>query len=160
MVPRKVFGAPQPETEYRQRPSAYGIAFDGRDRAAVVFCEGKGFFLLGGGMEPGESEAECIRREALEETGRAAAVGEKVCVGEEYTVDRRGRPFHPIGHVYLVELGEQTAEPAETDHSLVWMTAEEFQRTTFLRYQAWAVGMAREAFQKRQRAKGVLAREE
>ena len=147
----RAFGAPQPGVEYRDRQAAYGIAFDGAGNAAVVYCEGYGCFLLGGGIEHGESEAECIRREALEETGYAVTVGEKVCVGEEYTVGKRGEPFHPIGHVYLVELGEQTAGPAETDHILTWMPIEEFQKTTFMRYQSWAVELAWELYQKRQK---------
>ena len=150
---RKVFGEPQPGLAYRDRLGAYGIAFDGRGRAAVVYCERKGFFLLGGGMEPGESEADCVRREALEETGRAVAVGEKVCVGEEYTTDLSGRPYHPSGHVYLAELGEKAAEPAEKDHRLVWLPVEEFQKTTFLRYQAWAMGAAWELYKKLQKEK-------
>ena len=62
----KVFGAPRPGIEYRDRPGAYGIAFDGQGRAAVISCAGYGRFLLGGGMEPGESEVECLRREAME----------------------------------------------------------------------------------------------
>ena len=147
----RAFGAPRPGLTYWDRPSAYGIAFDGAGRAAVVYCERKGFFLLGGGMEPGESEGDCIRREALEETGYAVVVGEKVCVGEEYTVLPTGRPFHPIGHVYLARLGERTAAPVETDHVLTWLPVEEFQRSTFLRYQSWAMGMAWELYQKRQK---------
>lgn len=147
----QVFGAPHAEVEYRHRPSAYGIAFDGKGRAAVVYCERKGFFLLGGGMDPGESEEECIRREALEETGYAVTVGEKVCIGEEYTTDLKGRPFHPVGHIYLIRMGEKVREPVESDHILTWLPVEEFQRTTFLRYQAWAMGVAWEVYQKRQR---------
>ena len=38
----RVFGQPQPRVEYRDRPGAYGIAFDGRGRAAVVYSERKG----------------------------------------------------------------------------------------------------------------------
>ena len=38
---RKVFGEPQPGLAYRDRLGAYGIAFDGRGRAAVVYCERK-----------------------------------------------------------------------------------------------------------------------
>lgn len=95
----KVFGAPQPGSDYWDRPSAYGIAFDGQGRAAVVYCERKGYFLLGGGMDPGETEEDCIRREALEEAGLAVTIVEKVCAGEEYTTTKDGRPFHPIGHV-------------------------------------------------------------
>ena len=104
-------------------------------------------------MEPGESEADCVRREALEETGRAVTVREKACVGEEYTTDLSGRPYHPTGHVYLAELGEKTAEPSEKDHRLVWLSVEEFQKTTFLRYQAWAMGAAWELYKKLQKEK-------
>ena len=149
----RVFGQPQPGVEYRDRPGAYGIAFDGRGRAAVVYSERKGFFLLGGGMEPGESEADCVRREALEEAGRCVTVREKACVGKEYTTDLSGRPYHPTGHVYLAELGEKTAEPSEKDHRLVWLPVEEFQKTTFLRYQAWAMGAAWELYKKLQKEK-------
>lgn len=150
----RVFGAPRPGVEYRDRPGAYGIAFDGQGCAAVVCCEGKGYFLLGGGIDPGESEAECIRREALEETGYTVAVGEKVCVGEEFTVTRQGEPFHPIGHVYLIQLGEKTSEPVETDHYLTWLPVEEFQKRTFLRFQSWAMGAAWTLYQKRREDAG------
>ena len=142
---RKVFGTPRPGAEYLDRPSAYGIAFDEQGRAAAVYSERKGYFLLGGGMEPGETEEDCIRREALEEIGFAITVGEKVCIGEEYTTDLKDLPFHPIGHVYLNKLGEKAVEPAEPDHILTWMPVEEFQRVTFMHYQSWAMGMAWEA---------------
>jgi 8-oxo-dGTP diphosphatase len=149
----KVFGAPQSGVAYRDRSGAYGIAFDGAGKAAVVSCERKGCFLLGGGIEPGESEAECIRREALEETGYAVTIGEKVCIGEEYITDLKGRPCHPTGHVYLIELGEKAAPPVESDHILTWMPIEEFKSATFMRYQAWAMEMAWELYQKRQKEK-------
>ena len=132
----KVFGAPQPGVAYRSRPGAYGIAFDGQGWAAVVCSARKGCFLLGGGINPGEDESDCIRREALEETGYAVMGGEKVCVGEEYTTDLNGLPYHPIGHVYLLELGKQVSQPVEGDHVLPWMPVEEFQKTTFLSCQS------------------------
>lgn len=149
----RVFGTPQPGLKYLDRPGAYGVAFDGQGNAAVVYCERKGYFLLGGGMEPGESGEDCICREALEETGYAVTVGGKICVGEEYTTDLKGQHFHPIGHVYLVELGEKTLKPVETDHHLTWLPVEEFQRKTFLRYQAWAMGVAWELYKNQQKEK-------
>lgn len=93
----KVFGAPEPGVTYRDRPGAYGIAFDGQGRAAVVHCEGYGYFLLGGEIEQGESEEECICREALEELGYSVTVKQKVCSSEGYTTARRtGEPMRPI----------------------------------------------------------------
>ena len=82
----RVFGAPRPGVDYGARPGAYGVAFDGAGRAGMVFvhfADSSVYILLGGGIEPGESEAECLRREVMEEIGYPATVGEKVCVGEE-----------------------------------------------------------------------------
>lgn len=145
----KVFGEPQPGVEYRARPGAYGVAFDREGRAGMVFVERSVRILLGGGIEPGESEEECVRREIMEEIGWSAAVIEKVCIGEEYTFMRREKlPFHPIGHIYLVELLEKLAE-SEPGHELVWLPVEECREKMALAYQAWAVETAWEIYNKR-----------
>lgn len=139
----RVFGAPQPGLAYRIRPGAYGVAFDRQGNAAMVYCREKGYFLLGGGIEPGESEEACLRREALEEAGLSVALGDKICIGEEYVPnDTEGRPLHPVGHVYLMELGERIAEPVEPDHSLVWLPVDQCREKMFLHFQAWAVETA------------------
>ena len=148
----RVFGTPQPGVEYRNRPGAYGIAFDGQGRAAVVSCGQYGYFLLGGGIKPGESEAECIQREALEETGYAVTVGEKVCSSEGYITTRQtGEPIHPIQQIYLIELGERVAQPQEDDHILTWVPVEEFCRDTYLEFQAWSMKMAWEIYKRNAR---------
>ena len=149
----KIFGAPEPGVTYRDRPGAYGVAFDGQGRAAVVCNPRKGCFLLGGGMEPGEDELACLRREVLEETGRTITIGEKVCVGEEYAADLRGLPFHPIGYIYLIELGDQISRPVETDHVLTWMPVDAFENATLLRYQSWALEMAWKHYNKLRKEK-------
>ena len=138
---------PEPGVVYQARPGAYGIAFDGQGRAAMLFVEHSVRILLGGGIEPGESEEECIRREIMEEIGYSATVMEKMCVGEEYTLTRREkRPFHPIGHIYLMELGEKLAE-GEPGRELVWIPVEECREKMILSYQAWAVETAWEVYQ-------------
>jgi len=149
----RVVGAPEPGISYRDRAGAYGIAFDDRGRAAVVHSRKKGYFLLGGGIDPGESEEACLRREILEETGLTAAIGRKVAVGEEYTADLRGAPYHPTGHVYLIELGERAAPPTERDHVLIWMDVTEFCQKTVLKYQAWAMETAWAEYQKQEHQK-------
>lgn len=145
----KIFGAPQPGVSYSARPGAYGIAFDGQGRAALVLVENSVRVLLGGGIEAGESEDDCLRREIMEEIGYSAVVREKVCVGEEYTFTRRsGRPFHPIGHIYLVDFGEKLAE-GEEGHELIWLPVEECREKMALPYQAWAVETAWKVYHKR-----------
>ena len=150
----RVFGAPRPGVDYGARPGAYGVAFDGAGRAGMVFvhfADSSVYILLGGGIEPGESEAECVRREVMEEIGYPATVGEKVCVGEEYTFTRQGKiPFHPIGHIYLMELGEKAAQ-GESGRELVWLPVEECRKKMVLDYQSWAVEMSWELYQKRKK---------
>ena len=151
----RVFGAPQPGVDYGARPGAYGVAFDDAGRAGMVFVHSANssvYILLGGGIELGESEAECVRREFMEEIGYSVTVGEKVCVGEEYTFTRRGLPFHPIGHIYLVELGEKLAQ-GEPDRGLVWLPVEECREKMALDYQSWAVETAWEHYQKSKKEK-------
>ena len=152
----RVFGAPRPGVEYRDRPGAYGIAFDDTGRAGMVFVrftDSSVYILLGGGLEPGENEAECVRREFMEEIGYSVTVGEKVCIGEEYTFTHREQnPFHPIGHIYLVELGEKLAE-GEPGRELVWLPVEECREKMASDYQSWAVETAWELYQKRQKEK-------
>lgn len=152
----RVFGAPRPGVDYGARPGAYGVAFDGAGRAGMVFvhfADSSVYILLGGGIEPGESEAECLRREVMEEIGYPATVGEKVCVGEEYTFTRQGQvPFHPIGHIYLMELGEKAAQ-GEPGRELVWLPVEECREKMALDYQSWAAEKAWELYQKRKKEK-------
>ena len=89
----------------------------------------------------------------MEEIGYPATVGEKVCVGEEYTFTRQGQvPFHPIGHIYLMELGEKAAQ-GEPGRELVWLPVEECREKMALDYQSWAVEMAWELYQKRKKEK-------
>ena len=70
------FGEKQAGASYRTRPGAYLIAVSGAQIASIRTP--KGFFLPGGGVEPGETHEACILRECLEETGFLVQVGEIV----------------------------------------------------------------------------------
>ncbi len=48
------------------RPSAYAVV-SGEDGLLAVVRTTKGWFLLGGGIEPGETPAEAVVREGREE---------------------------------------------------------------------------------------------
>ncbi len=147
---QRTFGKRENSEEYRHREGAYAVAFDGLGRVALVEAPAartkeRRLFLPGGGMEPGESREECIRRECLEETGLAARVRAYLCTGDEYvsplvTIDRCC--LHVTGHCYRTVLGEKLQEPIEADHVLVWADPETCAEKMFLRYQAWAVELA------------------
>ena len=158
----RTFGTRESGKEYRHREGAYAVAFDGLGRVALVEAPAartkeRRLFLPGGGIEPGESREDCVRRECLEETGLAARVGAYLCTGDEYvsplvTVDRCY--LHVTGHCYRTVLDEKL-QPTEAAHVLVWADPETCAEKMFLRYQAWAVETAwREVRREHQTAEG------
>jgi 8-oxo-dGTP diphosphatase len=80
--------------ERRPRRSAILVALDDRGRVLLVRQRG-GFFagewlLPGGGIEPGETAEEAMRREVLEETGLAVSDAAEVARYEVRSGDARG----------------------------------------------------------------------
>mgnify|MGYP002569321861 FL=1 len=149
----KSFGEKLPGICYRERPGAYGVAFDSDGRTAVVKVTGKdgGYFLLGGGLEGTETHARCIRRECLEEVGRSVTVGAPICTGHEYIwSDKAGGWLHVIGSCFHMEVGELISDDSESDHELLWLPVEKCVREMFLQYQAWAISLAWEKERKKQ----------
>ena len=144
------FGSRIDGKAYRQRVGAYAVALDPAGRVALVEApaartEERWLFLPGGGIEPGESPEDCVRRECLEETGHTAWVEGHLCTGEEYVFSKKsGDYMHLIGHCYKAVLGEKVREPIEPDHVLIWVDASNCADRMFLSYQAWAVQTALE----------------
>lgn len=120
--PHYVFGERDRHTDYWDRPGAYLLAV--QDGKVAVVRTKRGYFLPGGGLEDGESDADCIRREVLEETGRAAEVGEFLCSAEHYTVHDTKGPFHPIQSYYRGTVGDRIAPPQEPDIQFLWLPLE------------------------------------
>lgn len=92
-----------------------------RNRAVAVVRR-DGWFLLhifagddfwslpGGGVDPGETGADAIRRELAEELGLPAEIGPLICVAENFFV-YRGRPKHEVGFYYDVTIPDLPGPP-------------------------------------------------
>ena len=94
----KVFGQKENET-YFDREGAYIVPLRG-DEIGVVETP-KGFFFLGGGIDAGETDIECITRECLEEAGYQVVIEKKICSAETYSEHPTIGFFHPIQSYYL-----------------------------------------------------------
>lgn len=132
----KAFGEKAP-VPYYDRKGAYLIPVKD-DKIAVVKTP-KGLFFLGGGLENGETDKACIRRECLEEAGVEVTIGEKICSAETFTTHPRLGPFHPIQTYYAGEIIKQVQLPLEKDHILLICSFRELEGKLFSEMQNWAL---------------------
>ena len=132
----KVFGK-QEQQQYLDRSGAYLIAIE-HNKLAVVKTP-KGYFLPGGGLENGESDVQCIKRECLEEIGCEVQVQNFVCSAEKFVQHPTLGYFHPIQRFYCGKIGEKRQLPKETDHHFEWLDWQKAQNSLFVDMQNWAV---------------------
>ena len=131
-----VFGEKK-DGEYTDREGVYLIPIV-NSRVAVVKTP-KGYFFIGGGIESGETDEECILRECVEETGYLASVGKFIGSAETYTDHAVIGLFPPIQRYYLGELLEIADTPKEENHELVWIEYENLKGKMFVEMQNWAL---------------------
>ncbi len=139
VVMHRVFGTKM-SVSYRDRRGAYVLPV--HKGAFGVVRIPKGLFMIGGGIESGESEEECISRECAEETGWSVRIDSFLCSAETYTVHSRLGPFHPIQSYYLGTLLSHDRKQTETDHILLWIRPEDLIGKMFSEMQNWAVEQA------------------
>ncbi len=138
------FGAAEIGVDYRHRPAAFGIARrdDGMIAMVKVTVEGQGiwFDLPGGGVDPGEDDAQAVVREFGEETGLKIEPGALVVRARQRFRQTDGSPVNNHSGHYVVRItGEDAGLKIEEDHELVWSAPED--ALTRLRHDshAWAV---------------------
>ena len=132
----KVFGRKE-DAQYLDREGAYLIPYC-NDCIGVVKTP-KGYFLLGGGLEAGESHLDCIKRECMEEVGCISCVEGRLCSAEAYAIHSAIGYFHPIQTYYIGKLLDQKAVPMETDHELCWLEYGRIKGKMFAEMQNWAL---------------------
>jgi 8-oxo-dGTP diphosphatase len=120
------FGKKEQGVEYISRSGVYAIITSPQGNFAVVEVKDK-YFLLGGGLDPGESEEEGLHREIMEEVGKKFSSSSFVGRANEY-VDARDGHFNKMMSFYKVELIEDANVNPHSDptHILRWVTKEEF----------------------------------
>ena len=132
----RVFGIKE-NVEYFDREGVYFIPC--RDNHIGVVETPKGYFLLGGGLENGESHLECIKRECIEEVGCLPYVEDKLCSAEAYVEHSTIGYFHPIQTYYYGRLSDRQFLPIEPDHVLCWMEYDQIKGKMFSEMQNWAL---------------------
>lgn len=131
------FGERETGAVYVERPGAYALALDPSGRLLAVRAKGK-LFLPGGGIEAGESHAEALVREVLEETGWRVVVRGALGVAVQHARSLSGRGhYRKIEHYYAAELVRLECAPSEADHAVEWTPVSA--ATLFEEAQRWAL---------------------
>ena len=128
------FGTPPKANQrYKVRAGAYAIL----PRRGQILLTWQGtphneVQLPGGGVDPGESAIRALHREVFEETGWHIAKPRRLGAFKRFT-------FMPdydlwaekVCHIYVATPTMRMGEPAETDHTAIWMSPEMAIRTLY-----------------------------
>ncbi|BEP28598.1 NUDIX domain-containing protein [Helicovermis profundi] len=132
------FGIKENKYTYIERKGVYGLEY--KDDKVFLVKSPLGYFALGGGIEPGESEEECLRREVIEEVGKFIEIGEFLEEVIEYVhVKGSEKSYKKIMKFYRIDLKENYDGKIEEDHELVELSVEDAINKMFLKGQAYVV---------------------
>lgn len=141
-APIPAFGKRSDGQAYQPRPGAYAVLFDVERRIAVLQTE-RGYFLPGGGAEPGEAPEQTLAREAREECGFSLDIGRRLGEAVEYVyAAQEAACFAKQGVFFTAAVTEQSETVCEPGHTLRWLTPEQAIECLTHRSQAWAVRQA------------------
>lgn len=137
------FGRPEPGRDYPDRPAAFAVVEHG-GRIALVRVHlpngGTRIDLPGGGVDPGETEAEAAARECGEEAGIRVTVLEPFERADHYFINPEGRSNNTRGVFFTARLeGEAPELKTEPDHELFWSDPVEALLAVGRDSHAWAV---------------------
>lgn len=135
----KVFGLKENEV-YFDREGAYLIPV--RENQVGIIRTPKGYFLIGGEIESGESHFDCIKRECMEESGYTASIISKICSAETYCFHETIGFFHPIQTYYVGEMFSKKSVPTDKDHEFMWVEYSQIKGKMYFEMQNWALEVA------------------
>jgi 8-oxo-dGTP diphosphatase len=132
------FGHRAEGQQYQSRPGSYAVILGDRNQVAVMHTA-QGYFLPGGGADPGESPEATLQREILEECGYAVEIVRQLGFAVEY-VFAKGEGFVAKQCTFfLAKLGTRLTQPAEDDHQLVWLSIRVAAKKLAHGSQSWAI---------------------
>jgi 8-oxo-dGTP diphosphatase len=143
MTPRPAlqFGRADAGVAYVARPTAFGLVVREGTLACVRVTRDTPYHdLPGGAVEAGESEAEALVREFVEETGLSIRPLQRFAEAGQYFRKSDGSPVNNLGGFWLAEaLSLDPATKVEDDHELVWLPPREALSALRHDAHAWAV---------------------
>jgi 8-oxo-dGTP diphosphatase len=108
----------------------------------VSACRPRGFWLPGGGILPGESPEDAVKREALEELGRAIHLTDRVGEAVQYfDSPADGCWYEMTAYFFAAEFDGEPQRAGEEQPS--WLDPDSESGSFFHASHAWAVSRAK-----------------
>lgn len=121
------FGDPPVKGQnYILRPGAYGVLLRG-DQILLTFQSDPApeFQLPGGGIDPGESPIQALRRECMEETGWHIGPPKRLGAFRRFVfMPEYDQWAEKLCHVFLARPARAISKPIETGHHCIWVKPE------------------------------------
>ncbi|RAZ79277.1 NUDIX hydrolase [Planococcus halotolerans] len=125
----KTFGERDFKLNYWKRTGAYAVIQNDQQQFLCVKDLDGLLFLVGGGVDEGESPESALLRESIEETGHEIQIVKSIGNAERHWVSSKypNDSQHNIGFLYAAELLEKVAEPVEKE-IMCWVDYNELEK--------------------------------
>lgn len=123
------FGERDYKLNYWKRTGAYAVIQNDRQQFLCVKDSNGLLFLVGGGVDEGESPENALLRESIEETGHEIRIVEEIGKAERHWISSKypSDSQHNVGILYAAELLEKVAEPVEQE-IMCWVDYSELEK--------------------------------
>ena len=132
------FGGRVAGADYVIRPGGYAVVRNEAGEIAVVRTP-KGYFLPGGGQEPGEALEQAAIRETAEECGLTVEITSSLGTADELVFKASQKTYYRKRCTFFSASVIDQIGDGEADHELVWMTATEASAHLSHQSQVWAL---------------------
>jgi 8-oxo-dGTP diphosphatase len=116
-----IFGSRVEGVVYKYRPSAYAVIRNGAGEFAIARTP-LACYLLGGGMESGETPEQTIEREGKEECGLVLRPSALVGRALEICYSAEDDSYFEKDSIFMASEILSRVPPIEVDHELTWLT--------------------------------------
>ena len=136
----QTFGKRNYNLEYKKRTGSYGIIKNAEDKFLVVEDEDGNFYLIGGGMEDGETPLETLAGESVEETGYKTKTDQFLGQAKKHWISQKNPKWsqHNIGCFYMCTLLEKVSEAIEKE-PMLWVPFSDLEKYLFHQHHLYMV---------------------
>ena len=127
-----VLGEKIEDKKYDFRETCFGICL--QDNKMLLVKKKGQYSFIGGGIEKGETQEECLKREFLEESGYELLGIQPFITIDCFWLAAGKWPLESLANFYIVEVGEKICEPTEEGHIVEEIKLEDVEKLLPLPY--------------------------